>query len=330
MSADAEAIEEFQCFGSTCAALVIGPGENGSAQEAASLARRTLLCWHERFSRFLPTSELSLVNRDPRRELTVRPLMARFAQAVHSAGSLTGGLVDGTLLGEIEQTGYTRDLGVPMPLRTALSLAGPRSPAGSSTRAGWRQIEVDLAVGTIKRPPGVMLDSGGLAKGLFADVLGQMLRGHPSFAINCGGDLLIGGAGEMTRSIRVESPFDGHILHTFESSRAGVATSGIGQRSWLRRNGEPAHHLLDPATGQPAFTGIVQVTALAPSALLAEIHAKAALLSGPHAAAGWLAHGGVIVFDDGSHQVVPPPPIVTLRQLSGFVHRPVNLALQDA
>jgi thiamine biosynthesis lipoprotein len=330
MSTHAEAIEEFQCFGSTCAALVIGSAENGSAHEAAALARRTLLCWHERFSRFLPESELSQLNRDPRHELTVRPLMARLAHAVHTAGSLTGGLVDATLLGEIEQLGYTHDLGVPIPLATALPLAPARAPGGSSRKAGWRQIEVDLAAGVIRRPPGVMLDSGGLAKGLFADVLGQMLRSHHSFAINCAGDLLIGGTSETTRAINVESPFDGRILHTFESSQAGVATSGIGRRSWLQRNGEPAHHLLDPATGRPVFTGIVQVTALAPSALLAEIHAKAALLSGPHAAASWLTHGGVIVFDDGSHQVVPPPPVVTLSQLSGFVNRPVNLTLQDA
>jgi FAD:protein FMN transferase len=330
MSTGAEVIEEFQCLGSTCAVLVIGPGENHSAREAASLARRTLQSWHERFSRFLPTSELSLLNRDPRREVTVRPLMARFAQAVHGAGSLTGGLVDGTLLVEIERTGYTHDLDVPIPLRTALSLAGARSPANGSKHAGWRQIEVDLVAETIKRPAGVMLDSGGLAKGLFADVLGQMLRSHPSFAINCGGDLLIGGTSKTTRAIRIESPFDGRVLHTLESSQSGVATSGIGRRSWMGRDGEPAHHLLDPATGRPAFTGIVQVTALAPSALLAEIHAKAALLSGPQAAAGWLGQGGVIVFDDGSHQVVPPPPVVTLSQLSGFVHRPVSPALQDA
>jgi hypothetical protein len=42
--------------------------------------------------------------------------------------------------------------------------------------------------------------------------------------------------------------------------RTGVATSGIGRRSWLDADGRPAHHLLDPSTGSPAFTGIVQET----------------------------------------------------------------------
>jgi thiamine biosynthesis lipoprotein len=162
-----------------------------------------------------------------------------------------------------------------------------------------------------------MLDSGGLAKGLFADVLGQALATHQSFAVNCAGDLLLGGCGDLSRPIRVESPFDGRTLHTFNLSHTGVATSGIGRRSWLDRDGRPAHHLLDPASARPAFTGIVQVSALAPSALAAEIKAKAALLSGPRAAPAWLTHGGVIVFDDGSHRVIQPPPVVTLAQLSG-------------
>jgi thiamine biosynthesis lipoprotein len=328
MSANEEVIEEFDCFGSSCAALVIGTGEAGSARHVASLVRRTLLSWHTRFSRFSATSELSRLNSDPRREVPVTALMARFADAVRIAGNMTGGLVDATLLGEIEIAGYADDLRTSLPLPTALALAPARTAASASERRRWLQVEVDLNASTITRPPGLRLDSGGLAKGLFADVLGETLASHPGFAVNCAGDLLIGGTAEMNRPVRVESPFDGRTVHTFNLSRTGVATSGIGRRSWLDHNARPAHHLLDPATGRPAFTGVVQATALAPSALIAEIRAKAALLSGPHAAPAWLAHGGVLVFDDGSHQVVQPPALVTLSQLSGFLQRPRMRALQ--
>jgi FAD:protein FMN transferase len=317
MSAEREVIEEFDCFGSRSAALVIGPGRAGSAHAGAALVKRALLTWHARFSRFLPDSELSRLNGDPRTTVPVRPLMARFAQAVRDAGSLSGGLVDATLVGELEQAGYAHDLTQPLALATALELAPVRAPAAASAARRWRALEVDLAASTVTRPPGVMLDSGGLAKGLFADVLGQALATHQSFAVNCAGDLLLGGCGDLPRPIRVESPFDGGTLHTFNLSHTGVATSGIGRRSWLDRDGRPAHHLLDPASARPAFTGIVQVSALAPSALAAEIKAKAALLSGPRAAPAWLTHGGVIVFDDGSHRVIQPPPVVTLAQLSG-------------
>jgi thiamine biosynthesis lipoprotein len=299
-----EAGATFECFGSPCAAFVSGAGAAGPARAAVALVRRRLQAWHARFSRFLPGSELSLLNGNPAEELRVSPLMARLAQAVHMAGSLTGGLVDATLIDQIEIAGYATDLGQPLDLARALELAPERRPAGGSRSADWRHIVVNAAAGTLERPVGVKLDSGGLGKGLFADVLGEALAGHGAFAVSCGGDVAIGGTAGLTRAINVESPFDGSTLHTFQRRRTGVATSGIGRRSWLDRGGRPAHHLLDPATGRPAFTGLVQVTALAPSALMAEVYAKAAVLSGPHGAPAWLPHGGVIVRDDGSHEVL--------------------------
>ncbi len=99
-------------------------------------------------------------------------------------------------------------------------------------------------------------------------------------------------------------------LHRFRLSTGAVATSGIGRRSWLDPGGRPAHHLLDPATGRPAFTGVVQATALAPTAVEAEWRAKAAVLSGPQTARDWLPHGGVVVLDDRSHFTIEVQDLV--------------------
>jgi thiamine biosynthesis lipoprotein len=316
-----EVSERFDCFGSSCEAFVSGDGPGRSAREAVELVQRRLHGWHEDFSRFLPDSELSRLNADLRWEVPVSLLMARLAQTVRVAATLTGGLVDATLVEQIEAAGYAADLGEPVPLSQALVLAPPRRPASAGSAASWQSIEVNLARRIVTRPPGVKLDSGGLAKGLFADVLATQLADHDAFAVNCAGDLSLGGRRAIARAVDVQSPFDGRTLHSFELRRGGVATSGIGRRSWLDEHGRPAHHLLDPHTGRPAFTGIVQATALAPSALMAEIHAKAAILSGPRRAPVWLPGGGVIVFDDGSHQVIDPPGEVTPRELSAFSSR---------
>jgi thiamine biosynthesis lipoprotein len=299
-----EAIERFDCFGCSCSVLVTGDGPAGRAPQAARRACASMLEWHHGFSRFLPDSELSRLNRDERRCVPVSPMMGRLVEVARHAATLTDGLVDATLLGQIERAGYREDLHGSLDLGRALSEAPARTPAGGSSERAWEQLELDPDGPAVIRPPGLHLDSGGLAKGLFADVLAQTLSGHEAFAIDCGGDLAIGGRAGLARPIEVQSPLDGSVLHRYEFARTGVATSGIGRRSWLGEDGRPAHHLLDPRSGRPAYTGVIQATALAPSATLAEIHAKAAVLSGPSGAARWLRWGGVIVLDDGSYRVI--------------------------
>jgi FAD:protein FMN transferase len=281
----------FRCFGTRCAVLV-------DDRAAAALARRRLEAWHERFSRFRPDSELSRLNADPRPAVPVSPVMARLVESVAAAARMTDGLVDATLLGEIEAAGYRGDLGAPLPAALALRLAPPRAPARPSAASRWREIRV--RDGVVHRPPGVGIDSGGLAKGLFADLIAESLP-HAALAVDCGGDVRFRGP---ERRIHVADPFGGPARHAFALRDGAAATTGILRRSWLDPRGRPAHHLLDPATGRPAYTGVVQATALAPSALEAEIRAKAALLSGPERAAAWLPYGGVLVLDDGRHVIL--------------------------
>jgi thiamine biosynthesis lipoprotein len=307
-----EEIDVFACFGSKCSVLVSGESESRTAREAVERARGQLLEWHGRFSRFISGSELSLLNADERETVPVSPMMGALVVALARAGSITAGLVDGTLLAPLVQVGYVSDLPPAPSLGELLARAPQRRAAGRSVREGWRELRYDALAGTVTRPPGFAIDSGGLAKGLFADVLARELALHPGFAVSCAGDLAIGGAQSPRRELTVESPFDGSAIHSFGVTRTGVATSGISRRSWFDAQGNPVHHLLDPATGRPAFTGIVQATALAPSALDAEMYAKAALLSGPARARGWLPHGGVLVFDDASHEVIAQPQTVTI------------------
>jgi thiamine biosynthesis lipoprotein len=299
-----EAHTTFDCFGSQCSVHVIGDGTGGSAHDAADWAGTQLLEWHEMFTRFDPLSELSHLNADPRHAVPVSPPMARFASLVVTAATLTGGLVDATMLREIEVAGYTEDLDPPLDLRTALATAPERHPAAPNPASAYRLLRVDTTDNIVFRPPGVMLDSGGLAKGLFCDMLAEVLATHDAYAVDCAGDVRIGGRDHIQRSLQVASPFEDEVIYRFDTHRGAAATSGIGRRSWKDRDGRPAHHLLDPSTGRPAYTGLVQATAFASTAAFAEIYAKAALLSGPEGAAAWLPYGGVLVHEDGCHEVV--------------------------
>ncbi len=310
-TAPTESGDSFPCFGTTCTVFVIGDTPERTGVEAVELARHVLLEWHDRFSRFEPDSELCRLNADPRETVPVSATMARFLSAAGAAARLTDGLVDPTLTAEIEEAGYDRDLPEDaqsaLDLREALAQAPPRAPGSARPAAAWRSVRLDASGAAVTRPVGVRLDSGGIAKGLFADLIAETLAEHDSVAINCGGDLRLAGRARLRRAVEVSSPFGAERLHAFQLESGGVATSGIGKRSWIDGRGRPAHHLLDPATGRPAFTGVVQVTALAPSAAEAEARTKAALLSGPARARDWLPHGGVIVYDDERYDVLEPP-----------------------
>lgn len=298
--------QTFTCFGGACTVIVAGDGPAGDAPTAVASARERMLAWHETFTRFR-AGELRELNQDPRDRVPVSSIMARFAQAAHDAALATGGLVDATLLEEIEQAGYRQDrLRGSLALPMQLAMAPPRAPAGPHPDERWRAIQVDARTSTVARPPGVKLDGGGLVKGLAADVLDEVLGAHASYVVDCDSDIRAGGTAGHERIIPIASPFDGTVLHELTLSDSAVATSGISKRSWLER-GIPSHQLLDPATGRPAYTGVVEVTAQAPSALQAEALAKGALLSGPDAAPGWLVYGGVVVLEDGSHTVVESP-----------------------
>jgi FAD:protein FMN transferase len=299
------------CFGATVTVHVGGRSDDGTeAPLAALLAQRRLLGLHRRLSRFDPVSELSLLNADRAEVVHASRLLRRLAHAVVQAGARSGGLVDATLVGALENAGYgTSRAGVRgLDPRELVAAARPPRPARAHRARAWERIVVDDEARTIARPPGLRIDSGGLGKGLAADLLADGLAGHPLFAVDCAGDMRVGGCAGVARRVLVDDPAGTKPLHELSIVDGAVATSGIARRSWRDARGMVMHHLLDPATGQPAWTGVVQATALAPTALEAETLAKAALLAGPTRGRELLVHGGVLVLDGGDVDVVEGRP----------------------
>jgi thiamine biosynthesis lipoprotein len=298
-----ERVETFECFGGRCAVRV-GDPDGETARWAVERARETLLEAHRALSRFDPDSELSRLNRDPRSEVPASPLLRRVVAGALTAGLRSGGLVDATLVDEIEAAGYSHSR--VFDRTPADGGAPPLHPAAPSPRAGWCEFAVDERAGTVTRPPGVRLDPGGIAKGLLADLVGERLADFATFAVDCCGDLRVGGAAARPRAIQVDNPLGGEPLYELMIADGAVATSGITRRAWTAEDGRPAHQIIDPASGEPAFTGVVQATAMAPTGLLAETLAKSALLAGPDGAEEHLLFGGVIIEEDGAFEVFEP------------------------
>ena len=150
------------------------------------------------------------------------------------------------------------------------------------------------------------LDLGGSAKGFAADRAAGSLAGQGGFAVDAGGDIVLGGAGGTPRRVTVAHPLDDRPALEFDLAAGAVATSGIGTRIWETVSGF-AHHLLDPATGRPAWTGVIQATAIASTGVEAETLAKTALLLGPeHGLRVLEPAGGALVLDDGRVMIAGP------------------------
>jgi FAD:protein FMN transferase len=314
----------FDAMGSHVRFLIGEPGEGvAPAPAAAERARRFVVEFDRTLSRFKADSELCGLNGDPRQRVPASELLRQAVKAGLEAAERSGGLVDPTLVREIEATGYAASrAGVPgAPLGAALEEAPARRPAGPSPEARWKSFSVDDARGEIVRPPGALFDTGGAGKGLAADLIAAQLRGYSRFVVDCGGDIRIGGSDALVHpyEVYVEHPLTGERAFVLRLSRGGVATSGLNVRIWRGEDGRFSHHLLDPATGEPAWTGLIGATALGDTAVEAETLSKSALLSGPQGAREVLAaQGGLIVHDSGRVEPVGPlaaPPRIRLPKL---------------
>ena len=286
--------ETLRALGTDVRLIAAGRG----AARTVTLAQADLLDYHVRLSRFLAFSELCALNADPRPVVPASPLLRSAVHAGLWAARRSGGLVDPCLLDALEAAGYERSLqpgaAVPLP-------SGPCRAATADPAMRWHALRIDDEAGTITRPPGLRLDLGGSGKGHAADLAARRFAGLRDWVVDCGGDVCVGGE----REIEVAHPLHPYPAARLRVAHGAVATSSVVARAWLARDGRRVHHLLDPSSGEPVWTGLLSATARASTTLHAETLAKVALLRGPDGARTVLArHGGLVVHDGGAVEMI--------------------------
>jgi thiamine biosynthesis lipoprotein len=230
-----------------------------------------------RFSRFRPSSELSRVNALPLGLTLVSGEFASMLNLSLDAARATDGLVTPTVGGAIVAAGYDRDFDrLPPDVGAVVSAAIP----------SWHSIS--LHGGGLLRTETVQLDLNGVVKGKTVD---DALELAGSGWVSAGGDIA------AREPVVVGLPGGGSIaLH-----EGGLATSSVARRRWLA-NGVPQNHLIDPRTGRPTTSPWRDVSVAAPTCLIADVAAKAALLLGL-AGPAWLDErnlAGRFVAHDGA------------------------------
>jgi thiamine biosynthesis lipoprotein len=277
----------------------------GGPAELADRGVERLAQLEARWSRFLPTSELSQLNEADGRPLLVSGDTLVLVDALRSAWDLTGGRFDPTVYDAMRELGYVTSW---PEVVSSVRLDRVR-PA-----PGLGRLEERSADGLVRLPPGIRLDPGGLGKGLAADLVATELKadGAEGVLVNVGGDLrVIGRAPEGPDwVVAVEAPDakDGQIAQV-QLSDGGVATSTSARRHWQAADGTPLHHLVDPRTGLPAEPTWRQVTAVSARAWWAEVLATVTFLDGE---LGDDTAAALVVEGDGTIRILGVPDWFTL------------------
>jgi thiamine biosynthesis lipoprotein len=275
------------------------PHDAAGARLAGERVIARIDCWASRLTRHTETSDLSLLNADPMTAVPVRPTLAAALLAGMVAADASEGFADITLLD------------------ARLAAEGNAGAARPSRRSEWQVIRANRGAAIVSRPPGLHFDLGGVGKGWIADRALDLLDAWPSAVVDADGDLALRVAPGRVWQIGVDDPRTPNtnltILHLGAPVggapiRWGVATSGTSIHRW-NVAGDASHHLIDPRTGRPAQTNVIQATVVAGSALRAEALAKAAVIAGSLGGLALLerAHvrGAVLLTADGEVLALP-------------------------
>jgi thiamine biosynthesis lipoprotein len=245
-----------------------------AAERAWALVRAEFEASEASLSRWRTSSGLSRLNRaagsGPQ---AVDWRLASMLVASARAQRLSGGRFDPRVIARLESLGDRA--GVPLP--TA------RGPDPVGTPAAWLELDPRRGIARLAVP----VDSGGIGKGLAlrwavkglerAGLLGAGLL------LEAGGDLVTRGLGPSGGpwQVGVENPAGSDTpLAVIATADAAIATSSTAIRHWPTADGRTAHHLIDPATGEPGGDGLAAVTVAGSDPAWAEVWSKTLFLSG--------------------------------------------------
>ena len=209
-------------------------------------------------SRTDPSSEIGQLNRMPGQSVEVGAEVAALLQRAGTFTESTGGAFDITIAPVMEAWGFTTD-----------SYHVPETETLERLLAGMSMEHVRVDGTSALLDEGTKVDLGGIAKGYASDRLEAIMTeyGVEQGWIDLGGNLMVRGSkpdGTAWR-VGVKDPMDpesGTLVGVVALKDAFAVTSG-GYERFFEEDGETYHHIIDPATGYPARSGLKSVTVVA-------------------------------------------------------------------
>ena len=144
---------------------------------------------------------------------------------------------------------------------------------------------------------GMAVDLGGITKGYASDEVASLLKGKgvESAIVSLGGNVF--GIGTKPNGdkweVALANPLDANdYCGLISIEDKAVVTSG-GYQRFFEENGKKYHHIIDPATGYPAESGLLSVTIISESGMEADVLSTALFVMGlEDALKYWQENGG--------------------------------------
>ena len=274
-----EAREEFFAMDTKMTVKVYGEG----APEAAREAKERLLALDALWSATREGSDVARLNSGAGETVALAPETMRLLRLSEAVREETKGALDVTLLPLLKLWGFS---GGVHRVPTAEEIDAARALTGAG------KLKLDEAAGTARLEKGSSVELGAVAKGYAGELVAAEFksRGVRSAILDLGGNIEVIGAREGGAPWRIglRNPFGGALLGTVEVADAAVVTSAIDQRFFTDEAGNRYWHILDPATGKPAASGLASATVVASSGGRADALSTALFVMGAdHAAAFW-------------------------------------------
>ena len=249
--------------------------DTATATAFGAEAQQWVARFERRYSRFLPSSEVSRINAAAGRSwVEIDEEMSQMLDLSGSLHFMTQGVLDVTSLPLLQLW----DFRAPTP-----QIPSDAAIAEAKKRIGWAKVQ--RVPGKVFLPePGMALDFGGWGKEFAVDAVAQIATAHgiTALLVDFGHDLRALGLppGKPAWHVGLEDPSrPGGCWGSLAVTDRGVASSGDYVRGFIHE-GRRYGHIIDVRTGWPVSNGCLQVTVIAPTCLQAGVLSTAGFVLG--------------------------------------------------
>lgn len=228
------------------------------AEQAVKYTEKRIEELENRLSRTKTDSLVSGLNRDG----SIRHLTYDYWNLIARAKEYrdaTNGAFDITIAPVMDAWGFTGD-SFRVPEQSELDTLLKKVNSDAIQMLGSPSDSVTLGEGQA-------IDLGGIAKGYTSDWVEQTFRGDgiENGKISLGGNVFVLGTKPDGSDWRVgiKDPRNESGLAAILSLRDAYAITSGGYERYFEENGKTYHHIIDPATGYPADSGLLSVTVVA-------------------------------------------------------------------